>query len=348
MSFGAYYTVARRLGFAIRPAEHGLFTTEIVLSGAIDGQAVRARRTIGKAATLVVVAELHPPLDLGLQVVARSVLETMKEWLGAEDVEVGLAGFDEPFAVRADEAERARALFGHEPLREALAAHASSLMTVTDAAVQLDLDVTFGNSDARLERFIQLAAILARQFDGARRAPEPARALVPSLEAWRAFAAERGLETCFGAPIWMHGELGGVEATVATRRKARDVHEIEVSVRLEQPLDFALDIVPARSGIAGWFAGQDVEIGDPAFDAAFLVKTDAVERARAVLDPELRAAILAMAQGRAFVLGAHALAVRDDAARFAPDDVPALVESLADAARRLSRNARLPPPQGYR
>jgi hypothetical protein len=347
----AYYAVATRLGLSIHPpgGRLELFTAAVTLDGAIDGQRVRVRRTIGKMPTLKIAADLSPPLDLGLHLTPQTVTQRMRRHLrGAEYVEVGFQEIDEAFAIRADESERARALLGAAELREALLSHEGHGLTVTDAEVELDLDLAVGNGEAELERFMRAAAALARGFDAARRSPAPARVLAPSVDAWRAFAAERGLSVCLGAPMWLYGDLAGVRAWVSTRRKERDVHEVEVTVHLDQPLDFALDITPARGGIFGWFAGQDIQLGEPAFDAAFTVKTDAPERARAVLDRGLQSALLAMSRGRQLVLSSRAVAVRDDAADFSPGDVPALVEALADAARQMSRNARLPPQQGYR
>ena len=71
---------------------------------------------------------------------------------------------------------------------------------------------------------------------------------------------------------------------------------IEITAPLERHLDLGLAV--HRSGlvsrVAELFGKRDVQVGDPAFDAAFAIRGDEPERVQALLTPRVRAELMAV------------------------------------------------------
>jgi hypothetical protein len=331
-----YDAVASRLGLAVLPHASGALS----LGGAIEGQPVFVQRAAASGA-VVVFAELAPELDLGLRVAPSGLAEGLRDLLGAVDAEVGDAAFDAAYAVRADEPERASALLGG-PVVEAMLACAPLTATVRDGGVEARLTrevVETGDGESLVHAVAAVTAV-ARAIDVARRSVQPAAPLARLAGAWLEFASERGLTAVLGAPMLLHGTLHDAKVRVASKRLRRDVHEVEVGVLFEQPLDFHLEVGPGREGVSTWFEPEDVSFEDKHFDERFDVRTDDAERARALLDVNVRATLIELATGPRLSVTSHGIFVTDDALHFAPRTVPMTVELIAGLARDIHRKAR--------
>ncbi len=127
---------------------------------------------------------------------------------------------------------------------------------------------------------------------------------------WRAFAARRGLRYTPSHGPWfartdavVAGEVAGVAVRVDVLVEAGAERSIAftrcvaaLAVPVVGPVAVAPD-TPLRS-VGRWLGMQDVALGDPDFDAAWVVKADDPACARAVLDAPVRAALGRWALGR--------------------------------------------------
>lgn len=330
-----YETIAQTLGLVFLPHRSGA----ISLRGTVDGQAISVQRAAASG-SVVVHAALLPELDLGLRVVPAGMAEGLKDLFGAVDVEVGVAPFDAAYVVRADEPERARALLAGAG-GEAIAACAPLALAVGDASVEARLtrEAVEAGDGGVLGSAITAVASIARLLDAARTAVPPAAPLAHLVDAWTSFARERGLTAQVDAPMSMRGPLHGARVCVASKRVRKDAHEIEVGVLFERPLDFDLQIGPEREGMATWFEPEDVTFDDTAFDQRFDVRTDDAERARALLDVNVRATLIALATGPRLSMTSYGIFVTDDAHHFAPNTIPITVDLIAGLARDVAARA---------
>lgn len=354
MSHEPYRELARTFGLAMRPWEPSITTAAILLDGVVDGQRVHVRRTIGRHPRVMFRATLQPALDLGLVVRRAGLVAAVEGMLGAVDVELGAPRFDASFAVRADEPDRARALLGRA-VRDVLIAVDDDPIEVRDDEVTIDvaLDGPWSHAPrsadqhgAWLAASTRRVAAVAAALDAARAATAPASRVVPLVPALEAIAARHGLVCAADAPARVSGTIGGAFAWAATRRRARGSSELEVAARVPTPVPFHLVIATARTGLGAWLTGGDVPLGDAAFDAAFDVRTDDPERLRALLDPSLRAAVIAIGAGRRLELDRWGVRVVEATADVDPATLPVLLEQVAELAAALSRGGA--PARGYR
>lgn len=130
----------------------------------------------------------------------------------------------------------------------------------------------------------------------------------PYVAAWRAYAAARGYtltveattrNTHLGAQL--QGTLDAVSFAVDTfvlRRNDRVVGFTRVKSRAAEPTRFSFDLSPRTATgtlLSHLFDATDPTLGDPAFDARFVLRTDDRDGALALLDAPARAALVALA-----------------------------------------------------
>jgi hypothetical protein len=120
---------------------------------------------------------------------------------------------------------------------------------------------------------------------------------------WRAFAARRGLRFVPPEGPWFArtqpavvGEVSGVAVRVEVQVEAgaeRSIAFTRCVAALAVPVVGSVSVVPDTPlrSVGGWLGLQDVALGDPDFDAAWVVKADDPAEARAVLDASVRAAL---------------------------------------------------------
>lgn len=126
-------------------------------------------------------------------------------------------------------------------------------------------------------------------------------------EAWAGLSAKglvlaqeevRGLKIAAGKTRPMlSGTVGGVRAEVHIVSDLVHYAHTRVRAELAHPSDAKVGVHPSPSGlmgaIRGWL-GQDIEIGDPDFDPAFLISGKPESAALSVLTPTVREKISAL------------------------------------------------------
>lgn len=160
-------------------------------------------------------------------------------------------------------------------------------------------------------------------------------------ERWSEWARIRGLALSGSYPmVELAGTLHGLGVQMVThryvhrsRRGRRVSYKHEVIATPHLPLG---DLTLSREGffasIGKVFGGQDIVTGDPAFDAAFVVRSANEPAARAVLTPAVRAALLDAQRllGDVHVEAGGVRALRQGTA--SPDTLDGLFEAVARAA----------------
>jgi hypothetical protein len=108
----------------------------------------------------------------------------------------------------------------------------------------------------------------------------------------------RGLKIAGGKTRPMlSGKVGGAQAEVHIVSDLVHYAHTRVSAELAQPTEAKVGVHPSPSGLMGsirsWL-GQDIEIGDPDFDPAFLISGKPESAAASVLTPTVREKISAL------------------------------------------------------
>jgi hypothetical protein len=261
---------------------------------------------------------------------------------GQTDLPVGDRVFDDAFVIRGDEHGRVHVLLDPS-LRNLLmsARNYGTSMTLGDAGLKIEQrgDVT----DATwLEWALRTAAQTAQAVERARWNVPAATPLMVFRAGWDDFARARGLQG-MSTPLCMWGTVDGRTVSVYAVRVAELAYQLEILVRYPDRLGLDLLVRPVATfdGLSVLFGGQDIRVGDPAFDQMFRVQAARAERAPIVLDPSVRAKLF---QLRGVC---SSLQVRDDgvALRTAqiparPDDALALLGEASALADLVWNNAR--------
>lgn len=163
---------------------------------------------------------------------------------------------------------------------------------------------------------------------------------------WVAWAGARGVALTGHYPmVQITGTLHGVGVQVVTHKFVRR-HNRRTSTSYKHeviatPLVPIGDLTLSREGffasIGKTFGGQDIQTGDPAFDAAFVVRSSNEHAARAVLTPTVCAALLEAqrALGEVHVESGGVRTMRQGTA--SPDTIDGLLDAVARAALAFGR-----------
>lgn len=239
------------------------------------------------------VLDLTRPLGLGLMARRRGRTTTLLRRAPTPEAAVGDPDLDRAFEVQGDDPARIRMLFTPQ-VRTALRGLIEEWpeVALTDRAVRVHLSRP-ESSVGRLQRLVASMLELAEALETARREVEPPARLAPSLAEWTTLAEKLELDL----EPWLPGLAG-----------QRDGRRVQLSLRRSDngyEAGLRLWFLPHRAtGIrlrkqlepdGYWSVGQDIQIGDPTFDRAFVIKGWDPERIRELLDPTTRAALLALA-----------------------------------------------------
>lgn len=177
------------------------------------------------------------------------------------------------------------------------------------------------------------------------------RGIAAATEAWKALesrgmtlATEQvsGLKIAAGrARPTLVGDVGGVRCEV--RIVSDLVHYAHTQIRAARtaPGDSVIGVHPSPGGVLGsireWLA-QDVEVGDPAFDEAFLVTEKPAGAAAAMLGPTLRERLTALAGSSfaGFTCTAEEVVVLLHGVEVDADVLGVALDAVAEAAARPS------------
>ena len=126
--------------------------------------------------------------------------------------------------------------------------------------------------------------------------PDPVGKLMG--EVWARVARSHGL-TLEVEQRRMFGRCEGVRVCVDTVSVASGTPGMEhrstrFTVRFDRPLGVGLELTQQRAGqrLERLLGGQDLEVGDPDFDGRFVVRGEPADQVRALLTPEVRAALV--------------------------------------------------------
>lgn len=250
-------------------------------------------------------AIFEPELLAGMKLYRQAM--SSRAWtavFGQKDLQLGHESFDKRYHVSAADPDLTRRILSGPPMELLLgAAERQPHLWVSDRYVTVEYDGYERDLD-RCRSALQDAGRIAVLLVDARR-----RELAhwePALrDSWSRIASAW---ECAFDPVAakIHGVVRGTEITVETGYFTGLC--TRVKVRLREPLGCELSL--ARQDGDGFFSrlfrGQDVELGDPAFDAAFVVKGEPEARVREVLSPLARQWLVALDQR------AHAFSLKDD------------------------------------
>ncbi len=117
------------------------------------------------------------------------------------------------------------------------------------------------------------------------------------LATWRGVADAERL-AFDDARLAISGSMGGVQVRLGVETEGTEGYTL---LSLEAPRSLGLGLRLSKQGalqfVAGWFGSQDVKVGDPAFDDAFVVKASAEPSVKALLasNPAARHALVGFA-----------------------------------------------------
>jgi hypothetical protein len=134
------------------------------------------------------------------------------------------------------------------------------------------------------------------------------------------------------------GRDGGLTVDVSVRQTAGEDNRVltRYDVGLPSGVGMSLSSAAGWQGVVSAFGGQDVEIGDPAFDARFILKTNNPDRIRRYLTPPRVAALKGLHdQHRGFVLTDDSLVLETPGIAAAADEITSTVTHLLTTGRAL-------------
>lgn len=273
-------------------------------------------------------ARFDPKLRLGLSIAADDALSRFIKWVSSNrDIELGDAQFDKGFHVAAREGSAARSLLSGAVATELVRARARhAIVTVNDDEVCVT------------ERgWVVAPATVASAFEVVGRSASAIMASRRGLvlpweiqlrERWAAALSSLGLSF---DPVRLdaRGVIDGMFVTVEVDGGA----SLATVVTVAAPAPFARGLRVFRQeqgAVARWFRGQDIVVGDPSFDDAFVVKGEDEAEVRAVLAGDAASRLAQLSHGGVVTLENNTLTVRSD--KLETELVGAMVEACVGAA----------------
>lgn len=239
-------------------------------------------------------ALLDPALIMGLSIREHGALgQFAGKLFGVKDIEVGYPAFDERFVVKGVDAEHVKRLLngpvGVELLRAA-GVHPSLWISDIYATTEYSgYERDLGKARVALEAVGRIGEALL-----ATRARELAPWEPPMRAAWQAVA--KGWRLSFDPPrANLKGEAHGLPiAAGISFSNGRFVTSARFTLPRPQPCDISLAPQNSDGFFSRLFRGQDIKVGDAAFDTAFVIKGEPEATVKAMLTPAARQRLLAV------------------------------------------------------
>jgi hypothetical protein len=327
----------------LRAAEGlGLAVRDGAASGTIDGRRVSLGFELTgsrEGMTAVVRGWLDPRLDLGLDMHRRAAAPLVEP----EPV-TGNTDLDGEFSITGDEPARVRELLDPPLCAHLVALHrAAHDLRLRDAGCSFfGLYGLYDADEGWVERAVAAAAATVGLMDEARSRVRPAAPIAPHAAALRAFAGARGLGHA-DTPLRVRGSVEGRSIEVGATRTGRGRHHLHARAGFEAELGIGLRI--HRQGILDalrtLLGGQDILVGDAAFDARFLIRADPERAGRvaALFDAGARAALLEVdARVGAVAVDERGVSVDPIPVDVDPGDVVRVIDTLTEVTGRVARN----------
>jgi len=246
------------------------------------------------------VLALERPLGLGLLVRRKAARGWLRRRARASEVRTEDGAFAHQFEVFGDDEGRIHRLLDGGVVSAILAfSRRWPDLTITDHHIRVLLKHPEASA-AGLGALVDATQSLADELMRARRAVATPEALAPLLEPWEALGKEIGLqlEPCFPALV---GVLRDRQVWAAPRREW-DGYAVEVRVRFPEHRALGFLLRPQVEPDGYWSVGQDIQVGDAAFDRGFVIKGYDPSAVRHLLSEAVRDAVLALgAEGDRYV-----------------------------------------------
>lgn len=239
------------------------------------------------------VVDFDRPLGLGLMLRRRGLSDRVFRRSRAPETRISDADLAKRLEARGDDPGRVHALITAD-VQQALRGLISRWpdLVVTDRSVRVHLAHPLSSAD-QLHALVDAMMHVAANIEEARRDVEPPGALEASADAWATLAEAKGLDLEPWLPA-LSGTLAGRHVVLAPDRSgAGYTAELRLRFRPHPELGFRLRPQVAPDGY--WSVGQDIQVGDPTFDDAFVIKGYDPAAIRALLGPEARRHLLALA-----------------------------------------------------
>jgi hypothetical protein len=321
----AYRIVARGLGLSVDTrglSLHGyLQDRRLYIGEVMEGHG--AERSIQYRGVLA----LERPLGLGLLVRRKAARGWLRRRARASAVRTEDGAFAHQFEVFGDDEERVHTVLDEDVIA-AILAFASRWpdLTLTDHHIRVLLKHPEA-SPRGLGDLVDAIQDLADKLMRARREVTPPAALAPLLESWGQVGSELGLQI----EPWFPCLVGTLEGrqVLATPRREWDGYAAEVVVQFAEhrPLGFLLRPQVEPDGY--WSVGQDIQVGDLAFDRGFVIKGYDPSAVRRLLSEEVRRTILGLIRDGRLQVEANDRALR---VRRLPLDAESVGKVLREAA----------------
>jgi hypothetical protein len=266
------------------------------------------------------------PMAACLRVRPRGVAERLRRRasVAARAQTVGDADLDAAFEVSSVEVQTAAALWT-EAVRDAMLPLKDRWrnLWIDDDGLRIVLPAAI-TSEPRLRELIDAMRRLAHELEAARDAAPLPEGAADTAAAWASLAERQRLTLLPNRPA-VTGELNGRRTIAALRRDEHGPHGM-ITLFLKEHRPTGLVVHAQRATDPPSSRGQDIVLGDPAFDDAFVVKGYDPGAIRAMLNADCRSLLSAMAARGTLSLTDSALELTH-----LPVD-PAALEALLDEA----------------
>lgn len=239
------------------------------------------------------VLDLERPLGLGLLLRRRGLSERLfRRRPGAARIKPHDPHLDRQVELHGDDEDLIQRVLD-DAVRDDLGALLERWrdLVVTDQSIRVYLRQPLARSGDLRELVLGMRA-LAGDLAAARRTVPPPLALRSSMGAWAELARRLGLNLESAFP-GVAGDLDGRSVRVTPVRMA-DGYRAELRLGFRPHRRTGLRIRPQVEPDGYWSVGQDIQLGDPAFDAAFVVKGDNPDGVRELLSPAVREGLIAL------------------------------------------------------
>lgn len=242
---------------------------------------------------------------------------------------------DEIYSVGGSPLERAHALVAVPDLHEALMSRAKAEFGIhlSDTAVRLEAS-GFCFDVRQLERELARCIAIARTLMHAADSLGPSDLQRAVDAGWRPIADARRL-TLEG--LIMSGRCEGVHLEVKAIPRG-DECDTSLIVRFDQSLDLGLSL-ERQEGIAALknlFNAEEIETGDAAFDAHFIVRGNRSELVRGALTATVRARLLELGEQAKVTLTDELLRAETGVLLSDPEQLDAAITAITRAAAELT------------
>lgn len=278
------------------------------------------------------VLDLERPLGLGLLIRRRGLSERLfRRRPGAARVRAPDPELERRIELHGDDPDLVLRLLDG-PVREGLDALLRRWrdLVITDRSIRVVLRQPLARTD-ELRDLVHGMRMLAGEVARARRGLPPPVALRGVAEGWQRLGVRLGIafEPSFPG---IAGALDGRTVRVMPVRTSSG-YAAELRLGFRPHRRTGLRLRPQVEPDGYWSVGQDIQLGDPAFDAAFVVKGDDPEGVRELLSPAVREGLNALASLGKIDLDDRRLFVGGLATR--PDELEPIVVQAARTAEAM-------------